>query len=89
MLPAYILKCLEAGFIEKEIAKKFPEDGELVALWVIFLYHNHWAIKEPLDGSYRWRITEKGKNWIAKYNFEQRVEAKDKRLHNWGVTSKS
>ena len=70
MMPAYILKCLEAGFSEKEIAKTYPLDWELVALWVSFLYHNHWATKEHLDGSYRWHITEKGHNWIARYNFE-------------------
>jgi hypothetical protein len=70
MMPAYILKCLEGGMSQQEIAKKFPQDGELVALWIIFLHGNHWADKEPLDGGYRWSITEKGKNWISRYNFE-------------------
>jgi hypothetical protein len=70
MMPAFILKCLEAGLGEDEIAKMFPEDGQLTRMWIAFLLHNHWATKDFSDGGHRWGITEKGKDWISKYNFE-------------------
>ena len=55
---------------QQEIAKKFPQDGELVAMWVVFLQGNHLAAKDPMDVGYKWTITEKGKEWISRYNFE-------------------
>jgi len=55
---------------QQEIAKKFPQDGELVAMWVVFLHGNHLAAKDPMDVGYKWTITEKGKEWISRYNFE-------------------
>ena len=55
---------------QEEVAKKFHQDGELVALWVMFLHGNRWAVKEHLDGGYQWAITEKGRQWISRYNFE-------------------
>ena len=62
-LPAYILKCLARGDSQEQIASRFPEDGELVGLWVSFLRSNHWM--EKSDGT--WSITQKGQEWIAKY----------------------
>jgi hypothetical protein len=70
MMPAYLLKCLTAGMTEYEIGSKFPEDAELVKLWLSYLYHSHWATKVPLDGSFRWEITHKGKERISRFNFE-------------------
>jgi hypothetical protein len=50
---------------QEQIALKFPEDGELVGLWVSFLRDNHWLTKDK-DG--RWTITAKGHTWIEKYS---------------------
>jgi hypothetical protein len=47
---------------QEEIASRFPDDGELVALWVSFLRANHGV--EKADGI--WSITQKGQNWIDK-----------------------
>ena len=69
-LPAYILKCLAKGDSQKEIASRFPEDGELVALWVSFLRNNQWAQK--LDGKFS--ITAKGQAWIDKYDGRGEVQ---------------
>lgn len=66
MLPAYILTRLAKGHSEQAIASSFPEDGELVSLWVAFLRSSHWM--EKPDGKYI--ITEKGKKWIEKYGFQ-------------------
>jgi hypothetical protein len=63
-LPAYILKCLANDESQELIASRFPEDGELVGLWVSFLRSNHWVTKP--DG--RWIITNKGQAWIDKYD---------------------
>jgi hypothetical protein len=63
MLPAYILTRLSRGDSERQIAAMFPEDGELVSLWVAFLRSSHWM--EKPDG--KWIITEKGRKWIEKY----------------------
>jgi hypothetical protein len=54
---------LAKGEDEDVIATRFPEDGELVGLWVSFLRSNHWMQK--LDGKVS--ITEKGQAWIDKY----------------------
>jgi hypothetical protein len=62
-LPSYILVCLAKGQSQEQIASRFPEDGELVGLWVSFLRRNHWA--EKVDG--RFSITPKGQAWIDKY----------------------
>jgi hypothetical protein len=63
-LPAYILTRLAKGESQEEIASRFPEDGELVGLWVSFLRSNHWV--EKADG--HWKITDKGQKWIEKYD---------------------
>ena len=63
-LPTYVLQCLASGMSQEQIALKFPEDGELVGLWVSFLRGNHWLTKDK-DG--RWSITAKGHLWIKKY----------------------
>jgi hypothetical protein len=55
---------LAKGETQEEIASRFPEDGELVGLWVSFLRSNHWT--EKLDG--KWIITDKGQKWIEKYD---------------------
>lgn len=64
-LPTYVLQCLEDGMSQDQIALKFPEDGELVGLWVAFLRGNHWMTK---DNEGRWSITKKGLEWIRKYD---------------------
>ena len=63
-LPIYVLQCLASGMSQEQIALKFPEDGELVALWVSFLRGNHWMTK---DENGRWSISQKGQDWIKKY----------------------
>jgi hypothetical protein len=61
---------LAKGDSQEEIASRFPEDGELVGLWISFLRNNHWV--EKPDG--RWNITEKGQKWIEKYGVGKRTE---------------
>ncbi|MFL6512983.1 MAG: hypothetical protein ACJ70X_08555 [Nitrososphaera sp.] len=67
-LPTYVLQCLASGMSQELIALKFPEDGELVGLWVSFLRGNHWLTKDK-DG--RWSITAKGHLWIKKYEWRR------------------
>jgi len=63
-LPAFILRCLASGMSVDQIALKFPEDGELVALWISFLRGNRWTTKDSFGN---WSITPKGQQWISKY----------------------
>jgi len=61
---------LANGDSQEAIASRFPEDGELVGLWVAFLRNNQWA--EKVDGKYS--ITQKGKAWIDKYGLDGKVQ---------------
>jgi hypothetical protein len=54
---------LAKGEDQNIIAARFPEDGELVGLWISFLRSNNWMQK--VDGKVS--ITEKGQAWIDKY----------------------
>jgi len=53
---AYVMECLVTGQSKEEIAIAFGGDKQLVAMWILFLKHNHW-IAETKEG---WSITAKG-----------------------------
>jgi len=58
------MKCLSAGQYPEQIVDKFDGDKQLVDLWMSFLIHNK-CIQNPVD--HRWIVTEKGKEWMKKY----------------------
>jgi hypothetical protein len=67
----HILKCLASGESKEQLVKEFDGDEQLVSMWISFLLHNRWMLKENGRKMYNkdyWVITDKGQDWIDKYD---------------------
>jgi predicted transcriptional regulator len=62
----HILKCLSSGESKKQLVKDFDGDEQLVSMWMSFLLHNRWMIKDDPEKDH-WVTTDKGQDWIDKY----------------------
>jgi predicted transcriptional regulator len=63
----FVLEALCGGQEKSEIIKSMHGDKQLFDLWLNFLVHNGW-VKHQInkDLSYRYELTEKGKEWVSK-----------------------
>jgi len=56
---AYVMDCITTDQTKDQIAIALGGDTQLVAMWVLFLEHNHWIVQD----SNGWTVTPKGAMW--------------------------
>jgi len=67
---AYVLHSLINDTSQDTIADTLRGDRQLVAMWIMFVLHNHWVSRELNDtGKITWVATDKGNEMLAKFEY--------------------